>query len=425
MPSVKSITLSNGLRVIHIPHSVGSITACLRGLAGSNYEKPDEVGAAHVLEHLCTYATKTYNTPNKLRNVILSGGGRVTGTTSRDDVAFFAKVLNKDLLNAVEYLFEVFHQPLLDQDNLEDTKNIIRHEIYQNIEDPKRHIGRISYRILYPNQRLSTYNTGDIEDIDRLKLSRIRAFKKKYYFPANFVLSVCGDFPSQKLFDLAKESFGSIEPANKNTALILKPNYKPDFLLENREDLPHMHLKIDYHGYKTEQHQKYPAYLLSILLKNRLRHALLEQKRSRASLPYLLDCSSFSTNSYGLFGLYTAIDPKFLESFLLIYQNITRNILQNPIPRNELEFCKNKAQADLEFALEKTSLRADYYSELFLYKNTAVNHQEELENYRNCTCKDIRETAKDLFRQNPKVTIIDRDLEKTKLKSIYNKVFLS
>jgi len=418
VPPVKSVTLVNGLKIVHIPHNVGSVTACLRGLAGSNYEEDDEIGAAHVLEHLCTYATKGHDSPNKLRNVILSGGGRVTGTTSRDDVAFFAKVLKRDLHQAIEYLNQVFSQPILSIENLEKTKNIIKHEIYQNIEDPKKHIGRISYRILYPNQRLAAYNTGRVEDLDKLSLQKVGQFKNRLYFPANFVLSVCGDFPSNELFKMVGKYFGKIAVRGQKHPLTLKPNFKPAILLENRENLAHMHLKIDYHGYKTDQKRKYAAYLLATILKRRL-------KAEISSTPYILDASSFSSNSYGLFGTYTAIESGQLTNFLNTYKKVTQSLCSKTITQQEFLLVKNKAQADFEFALEKTSLRADFYSELHLYQNLTDSHEKEINRYTSCTKKDVLETAKDIFSQDPKITIIDKKLTKSEVKKVYRKIFLN
>jgi len=413
VPSVKSITLVNGLKVVHIPHDVGSVTACLRGLAGSNYEKHDEIGTAHALEHLCTFASKDYNTPKKLRNVILAKGGRVTGT-----------VLKKSLPDAIEYLYQVFSQPILSNKNLEITKNIIKHEIYQNIEDPKKHIGRISYKMLYPDQRLAIYNTGKLEDLEKLTLKKVIGFRKRLYFPANFVLSVCGDFDNRLIFDLAEKYFGKICSVNLNHPLKLKPNYKAAFLIENRNNLAHLHLKIDYHGYKTGEKTKYPAYLLSTILKNRLKTTLYAISNQGPIAPYILDSSSFNSNSYGLFGTYTAIKSKELKDFLGIYKKVIDNLSKSGITQEDLNFAKNKAQADLEFALEKTSLRADFYSELYLYENLTNNHEDEINNYATCTKKDILEVAKDIFSLGPKITIIDKSLTASEVRNMYNQVFL-
>jgi len=416
MLSLKSIALSNGMRIIHVPHLTGSVTACLRGLAGSCYEGEDEVGAAHALEHLCT---KT----NGLSNEILANGGRMTGTTSRDDVAFLVKVLKKDLPLAIEHLFAIFTKPKLDPAVFENVKGSIRHEIYQNIEDPKKHIGRLAYKILYPNQRLATFNTGTVEDLNSLALENLVKFYQRHYLPGNFVLSVCGNFNSRQFFKLANEYFGKLAGKDPNQIPIHKPNYKPGVIIENRPNLSQTHLKIDYHGYNTAQKLKYPAHLLAIILSKRLNQMLKEANVPSLS-PYILDTASFSTNSYGLFGTYTSLSPESLEDFLTVYALKTNILKTELITQEELHYAKNKAQADIEFAMEKTSLRADLYSELYLYQNTARDHEEEIIHLRSCTKNDVLDTARDLFSQDPKLTVIDRSLSEPALKQLYTRAFL-
>jgi len=419
MSSIKIISLENGFRVVFIPHKVGSVTCCLRGLAGSNYEKPDEVGVAHVLEHLCTYASKNFDTPAKLRGIVLANGGRVTGTTSRDDVAYLTKTLKENCEDGIKYLFETFAHPVLSQKNLEETKDIIKHEIYQNTENPKRYIGRISYQILFPNQRFSTFNTGSISDIDKLELDAITRFRERLYSPSNFVLSVCGDLDPNTLFSTVAKYFENIPGFNTKQALKHKPNYKRAFLVENRDSLDHLHLKIDYHGYKTGQKEKYAAYLLSKVLKNRLKARLSFSGIN----PYILDSSSFNSNSYGLFGTYTAIQTDQLETFFKVYEKVLHDLCNKKIMREELTFLKRKARADLEFALEKTSLRADFYSELYLYENLTGNHKDEIGNYLNCTSSNILNVANSLLKQEPKITVIDKSASKGEVERIFSRVF--
>ncbi len=431
MSSAKFISLENGLRVIFIPHKVGSVTCCLRGLAGSNYELPDEIGVAHVLEHLCTYASENYGSPSKLRSLVTANGGRATGTTSRDDVAFLTKTLKQNYEDGIKYLCEIFSRPLLTQENLEKTKKVIAHEVFQNMEDPKRHIGRISYQILFPDQRFSIFNTGRIEDIDKLELSTIINFKNRLYAPSNFVLSICGDLDEKELFKIVSGYFDAVPNFAVGQTLKHKPNYKRAFLIENRDNLNHLHLKIDYHGYTSAQKEKYAAYLLSKLLKTNLKSELTGSgsdptPSDNAHLnisPYILDASSFNSNSYGLFGIYTAIQSGQLESFFKSFKKVVQKLQKEKVTRTQLDFVKNTTKADFEFALEKTSLRADFYAELFLYRNIAATHEDEINNYFSCTAADILKAANDLLGQEPKITILDKSISKEEVREIYAKVF--
>lgn len=418
MSYYESMTLSNGLKVVYVPHKVGSVTCCLRGLAGSNYETANETGAAHILEHLCTFGSENYDSAEALRELVTKRGGRITGTTSRDDVAFLTKTLKESYQDGLNYLFEIFSRPVLTTKNLEKTKNIIKHEIYQNMENPVKHVGRVSYKILYPNQRFSNFNTGGVEDLKNIKLKNVEDFKNKFYAPSNFVLSVCGDLNLKDFFLTTENIFKHIPDFKVNAKLTHRPNYKRGFYIENRSNLNQLHLKIDYHGYKTSQRQKYAAYLLAKLFLNDLKINLRDYIN-----PYILDVSSFNSNSYGLFGLYTAIEPNKLVNFFEIYKDTINLLCNKNVNRSKLEIIKNKTKADFEFNLEKTSLRADFYSELHLYDNLTQDHAEEIQNYLSCTPSEIKKTASQIFGQEPKITVLDKNLTKENLSKTYARVF--
>ncbi len=416
----KSKTLVNGLRIVYIPHVVGSVTVCLRGLAGSNYEKPYEIGAAHVLEHLSTFRSKKYSRDNFLRNIIFNNGGRITGTTSRDDVAYLVKTLKRDYRKALLFLSEVFFHPLLLENDLNKTKSIITHEIMQNIEDPKRHIGRISYKIMYPAQRFAELNTGNFRHLKSLTLENIKNFRKKHYKPANFVLAVSGDLNENELFLTVEKLFSQGKKEPRQPVLKHQENKGLAYQIENRANLKQTHIKIDYHGFNTGNIKKYAAFLLAKLFHHYLWKNIHASYESSHLAPYVLDSASFSSHTYGLFGTYTGVKPGDLKNFLLIYKKTIKNILQEKILENDITFVKNKINADFEFVMEKTSLKADFYSELFLYQNLTNNHQDELKNYLRVTKRDLIKTAKETFEQKPKITIIDRALNKKSFEKIWN-----
>ena len=169
-------TLKNGMKVVYSPLNVNTVTCCLRGLAGSSYEKQEEIGAAHTLEHLVTYGSKSFPTSYELQNTVLKNGGRITATTSRDDVAFLTKTLTTNFTDGLVFLSEIFLKPLLFEIDLDNAKRTIFQEILQNVENPSKHIGRISYKNLFQNQRFTHFNTGSINQFYKLKLIHIINF---------------------------------------------------------------------------------------------------------------------------------------------------------------------------------------------------------------------------------------------------------
>ncbi|MBP7928185.1 insulinase family protein [Patescibacteria group bacterium] len=412
---VISKTLENGLKVVYIPHSVNSVTCCLRGLAGSNHETKNEIGAAHLIEHLVTYASKGYPSKNELRGIVLDRGGRIIGVTSRDDVAFLTKTLKKDYQFGLKYLKEIFSEPLLQNQNLETLKKIIYQEIHQNIENPQWHIGRIGYKILYPNQRFSHFNTGNLEDIEKLKYENVIQFYSRQYKPNNFVLSVCGNINTEELFSYIQNNFGLLVAGAPANTPIHEQNTQLSVLVENRADLSQTHIKIDYYGYKTDDNKKYAANFLAKIFNNRLQKTVQDNVTEHGVAAYVVDTASFSSNTFGIFGTYTAINQNHLVEFFKLYKNTIRDLCEVEISDKELETTKNRVLADFEFSLEKTSQRADMYSELILYKNVTNNLDAEVSNYANINKQEITKTARMLFEQKPKITILDSKLTKKEI----------
>lgn len=391
--------LRNGLKIVVVPHKVKTITACLRILCGSNIENKKEIGAAHMLEHLSMRAASKTERANK----ILFNGGRFTGTTSRDDVAFFAKIMKKDLPNALDFLRSCITLTDFSQTDLQKTKEEVCQEINMNIQDPMKYVYRLSYKNIFPNQRPAEFNTGDISHVKALSLDTLINFKTQYYDPSKAVVSICGDVSAKDIFNFAEDIFGNLEKKDTDNSVNLYPYEKSSVISAERKGIPLTYLKIDSIGYKASDKRKYPAFLLGFIIKARLKKLLNA---------YTLDAFSFSSNSYGIFSVAAAVSNK---QDRIIFENIKKqqeDLMNNDMSAQELNYAKNKLLADFEFSMEKTSLRADYFSELFLYNQVTRDYKKDIENYMKCTDKDIKEIAKELFAQPVKVCVLSENASK-------------
>ncbi len=407
--------LNNGLKIAFVPYpSVGSITICLRGLAGSNYEDCNEVGVAHLLEHYVTYGSKNYPSANSLRNMITKKGGRVTGTTSRDEVAFLTKTLKEDYETGLEFLSEIFLRPTLSIDNLEKVKGTIYQEIHQNIENPQLYIGRLAYNIMFPNQRASYLNTGDIGQVAKIKHEAIMKFWKKLYKPANFVISASGNVQPKKFIKTVEKYF--YNGVDTNTIRTSKPSLAPskEFLVQvkKRNELGQTHIRIDYIGFKTDDEKKYPALVLSKAMQNELN---AELNNTLGVDFYTLNTMSFSSNTYGLFSSYAAVNSEGVQKFFELYNRIISKFKKDLITLDFLDLIKSKIKADFEFSYEKTSLRADLYSELILFDQIERNHKRALQKYLDVLQRNILDIANEIFSQEPKITILDKNLTRNNI----------
>src|SRR3989338_3500887 len=89
MGSPEYFRLKNGLRVVFLPFKdVGSVFSILIGRAGSVYEENDEIGVAHMLEHMVFNGTEKYIDQKTINLLIENVGGHANAGTGYETVEY-------------------------------------------------------------------------------------------------------------------------------------------------------------------------------------------------------------------------------------------------------------------------------------------------------------------------------------------------
>jgi predicted Zn-dependent peptidase len=391
--------LKNGLEFVFIPHKdVESVTIHFRGLAGSNYEKDNEIGVAHLTEHILT---------NNNQDLINSVGGKIVAVTSRDDVLYMVKILKKDAERGFEFLIDNMTNPLITIKDVIIKKELITQEIRRHNNNPEKLITRLAYKTLFSNSRMALLNTGSTEDVQKLSAGTIHKFIERNYHPRNFILTVSGNFEPDKILEIASrhfEKFGVTQKKFERNTVKVSQNNK--FVIQNflMPTTNQTHLKIDFYGYKLSDEKRYAAEYLGKILDFYIKNKIVNQY----GYSYKCGCGSFSSGNYGIFGVTAAFDNKNLEKVLTEIKNIFDNV-KTLVTRDLIEQVKNNLVAEFIFDFEKTSVRADFYSQMWLHNLNRPTHKQELENYKFVGREEILQVAHEIFSQRPKVTVISKE----------------
>ena len=384
--------LKNGFVVCIVPHKgVRTTTIHLRGRAGSNYEGPDEIGSAHLAEHL--------SVENPLKKEIIKSGGKVVAVTSRDEVLFMVKVLKKDLNKALRYILATFKISEFSENDLNTQKHISIQEINRFLNVPEKLISRISYKLLFPKDRMSKLNTGSETDLNVLSLEAVKKFKHRTYVPNNFCLTVSGDFNKAKVLKICSTEFGKLKYSDVPKLMLAKSD---NLEIQNIHNgfFTQTHLKIDYYDVNLSYNKR----ILSIICAKAVENYLKSELKNKKGLAYSVLANSFNSLNYGVFSIYCASGHQSVEEVLLVASSLLRSV-NEVITKENFGLSKNQLLAELEFSHDKTSSRADFYSQFVLagmYKHT---FEKELLTIRRTTLKSSREHLVKILSQKPKITI--------------------
>ncbi|KAF5825529.1 mitochondrial processing beta, isoform CRA_d [Dunaliella salina] len=129
LPETKVTTLPNGLRVAseHLPFTE-TTTLGVWINSGSRFETDETNGAAHFLEHILFKGTKKRSV-KELEVEVENMGGQLNAYTGREQTAYYAKVLGKDVGKGMDILSDILLNSNLDERAINRERDVILREM--------------------------------------------------------------------------------------------------------------------------------------------------------------------------------------------------------------------------------------------------------------------------------------------------------
>jgi predicted Zn-dependent peptidase len=192
-PTLRTLA-GNGMRVVEMPVAGRLATSIsIAFAAGSRHERPGEVGAAHLLEHMAFKGTASVPTARKLNRSAERLGTELNASTSHDYVEFYAMVRAQWSIDVAAMLADLCARPLLPAELLEGERDVVLQEIADNDDDPSVAADRLLSAALFAGHRLATPVSGEAEHVRRLAHADLLAFRDRCWSPAAGVAVLAGN----------------------------------------------------------------------------------------------------------------------------------------------------------------------------------------------------------------------------------------
>jgi len=186
--------LANGLPVIEMPVPGRLATAIAIAFpGGARHESPQEVGAAHFLEHMVFKGAEKHRTATILNRSAEHLGTELGGLTTNDYVEFSALVPAESAMPAIDLLTDVSGQALLEEEHVEVERAVILQEIADDREDPGTVADDRLSAALFHGHRLATSTLGEASDVERLTHAQLLSFRERHWSPKAGVVVLAGN----------------------------------------------------------------------------------------------------------------------------------------------------------------------------------------------------------------------------------------
>lgn len=200
--------LDNGLRVVAEPRDTAKVAAFQVWVnAGSADEGPDEVGLAHLHEHLLFKGTARRG-PGEIAQSVEAHGGEINAWTSYDQTVYHVVMASRFAREGLDVLADAVRNSAFDPTELTREIEVVCEEIKRSLDTPSRRATKELFATAYTQHPYGRPVIGFEADVRSHTRERMLGFYRRHYSPKNIALAAVGDFSEGQLRDWAQELFG-------------------------------------------------------------------------------------------------------------------------------------------------------------------------------------------------------------------------
>jgi len=396
----KKTVLDNGLRIITVPmQGTNTVTVLILCGTGSDYEKREERGISHVLEHMFFKGTLKRPDAGMIHHELDGMGALHNAFTSHEITGYFVKVGKGQFLHALDILADIYHNALLKQEELEKERLVIIEEMRMYRDTPTDYIGDIWERLLYGDQPAGWEIIGEEETVRNVNRKQLLDYFSHQYTSFNTAVIIAGNFEEEYALESVEASFRSIR---HDLPLRPKPQVKeqqsaPATFLHYKET-DQSHLMLGFRGYSVDYPRRYAAEVLGVLLGGGSSSRMFSRIREKLGLAYAISSDFRQYSNRGFLTTYAGVDhgniKKAIEAMLEEYKNISREKIKD----EELNKVKEYIRGTTLIGLEASNAVASFVGSEEMITGRPLTVEELFAKIDAVTAEDVSAAAKDLFR---------------------------
>ncbi len=400
--SIKITTLDNGLRIAtDTMQEADSVMAGVWVGVGTRHEPWPANGVAHLVEHMMFKGTKR-RSAFALSAAIEQHGGAMNAHTTREETAYYARVLPEHAETAVEIVADMLLHSVFDPKELDRERQVIIQEIGRDLDSPEEYVFDLMHQLAFPDQKIGRSILGSSSVIARMPRQAMLDYVRRYYHAGNMVVVGAGRIDHDEFVAMARKRFGRL-PRGRAPAQD-KARIKGGAKLLPKE-IEQLHVILGFAGAGYYNREIYPTQLLSVLLGGSSASRLFQKVREKRGLVYTVNCGHIAFSDAGVFQVYAGTDPSRVKELIPVVCAELRDVTRN-ITASELARAKAQGQADMRMGQESVARRAEILGHQLLAFGRPVSIEEILRKMMAVTQDDVQATAARLLSRRPIVTAL-------------------
>jgi predicted Zn-dependent peptidase len=415
-PSIKDVTLSNGLRVFLIEHHEQK-TISYRMLV--NAAKADEPrgkeGIANFTSRALQEGTNT-KTSEQITDKIAGIGSELSISPMPSYVIFGMDVIKEHGQEGIDLFSDIILNPSFSSEGMKRVKKEMLNSVYLDQTDNETiafNYGRaLLFGCLNPLGK-----TNSKKSINSISAKDVRKFYESHYYPANSILLVIGDFSNDEMLKQLKNKFEGW----KETKQVTRMETKPDYARPGRKlivDKPRMTQAVVYMNQwaLTSKDRNYYEYQLAnyIMGGGDFSSRLMNAVRAQGGKTYHIGSQTSIHKNYGVMSIMTSTRNDELYNVYKLINSEIEKLDQNGISEEELQKAKDYVTGAIPLELESPGQIANKIFNAVMQGFTIDDLQNEVINYNKVTVGGVNGVIKKYMKIRNLNVVVVCDSKKVK-----------
>jgi len=382
--------LDNGIPVVM--EQLKNFRSVILGIwvkVGSRNETPDKNGISHFLEHMFFKGTKK-RTATDISIDIDSLGGDLNAFTSRENTAFYVKVLDEFIENGAELLTDIFLHSTFAEEELEKEKGVIKEEIKLVEDTPDDYIHDLFSKAVWGETGLGQSVLGRRETIKTFKREDFISHVRKYYGTSDTVIACAGNFEPDALVNLLNHYLGGLRRGSE-PELFSPPSFKSEIAIYPK-DLSEVHICFGVEGLPYASEDRYALALLNAILGSSVSSRLFQEVREKKGYAYSIYSFISSYLDTGFWAVYAGTGRK---KAVAVTELIIKEMkgLHDTISDAELRRTKDQLKGNIVLGLESTSSRMQNIARQEMYYGRYFSQKDMIKEIESVSIEHVKDLA--------------------------------
>lgn len=390
--------LPNGLRLITVPMPDNpAVTVLVMVEAGSKYERKDQNGLSHFLEHMVFKGTPKRPKAIDISRELDSIGAHYNAFTAQEFTGYYAKAAAKHLDTVLDIVSDMYQNPLFEEAEIAKEKGVIVEEIRMYQDLPQQHVHDILMELLYGDQPAGWNVAGTEANVKSFARQNFIDYRGAQYVAEATTVMVAGSFDESKIVKAVEKAFKKVATSKKEGKKPVAeaqtgPKVKTQF-----KETDQTHLVIAARTFSVFDERVPAMHVLSTILGRGMSSRLFSKMRDQLGICYYIKTDHNPFTDHGFLSISAGLDNSRVEEGVKGILSECERLKTELVSPEELKKAKDYISGTTLLELETSDSRAEFCGFQEVLKHAIESPDEIVKKINAVTAADVQKLAQEVF----------------------------